>query len=170
MGSGYPGTLGVRPGGIPMYARPSEEHCGGMNEMNINGSAKKLQRTRNGRIIAGVCSGIGEYIGVDANILRLALAVATFFGGLGIGVYAVAWLLLPEEDRHTSIVQDLIDKNKDNRVWQDVKGKWDNAQSNWNQAPRAPQAPQHPTTGYEQHPYGRPAQTDTTGTEDGPKA
>jgi phage shock protein PspC (stress-responsive transcriptional regulator) len=140
-----------------------------MSEMNINGSAKKLQRTRNGRIIAGVCSGIGEYIGVDANILRLVLAVATFFGGLGIGVYAVAWLLLPEEGRDASIVQDLIGKNKDNRVWQDVKSKWDNAQSGWNQTPQASQ-PTHHAPGYDQHPYGRPAQTDTTGTEDGPKA
>ncbi|ETK35572.1 PspC domain-containing protein [Microbispora sp. ATCC PTA-5024] len=145
-----------------------------MNEMNTNGSGKQLQRTRNGRIIAGVCSGVGEYIGVDPNILRLALAVASFFGGLGIGVYAVAWLLLPEEGRHGSIVQDLIDKNKDGHVWQDVKSKWDQAQSGWNQAPRAPEAPQptHQGSGYEQHPYGRPSAPgpDATRPEDGPQA
>ncbi|GGO16126.1 hypothetical protein GCM10010116_32510 [Microbispora rosea subsp. aerata] len=126
--------------------------------MHTNGSVKQLRRTRNGRIIAGVCSGISEYTGIDANILRLGLAVASFFGGLGIGVYAVAWLLLPEEGKRTSILQDLIDKNKDGRVWQDAKAKWDNVQHGWNQGrstgtPYPPQPPQAP--GYEQHPYGR---------------
>ena len=92
-----------------------------MNEMNSNGSVKQLRRTRDGRIVAGVCSGVGEYIGVDANVLRIALAVATLFGGLGIGIYAVSWLLIPEEGNATSIVQDLIAKNKDNPTVQDIK-------------------------------------------------
>lgn len=96
--------------------------------MNSHGSIKRLQRTKNGKIIAGVCSGIGEYLGVDPNILRLALAVAGLFGGVGIGVYAVAWLLLPEEGRETSILQDLIEKNKDGQVWQDTKAKWHDLQ------------------------------------------
>jgi phage shock protein PspC (stress-responsive transcriptional regulator) len=129
-----------------------------MNEMNTNGSVKQLRRTRNGKVIAGVCSGVGEYIGVDPNILRVVLAVATFFGGLGIGVYAVAWILVPEEGREGSIAQDLINKNKDGRVWQDAKVKWDQAQAGWSQSgwnrPAPPQ--QQPPTGYEQHPYGRP--------------
>lgn len=116
--------------------------------MNANGSVKRLRRTKNGRIIAGVCSGVGEYIGVDANILRIALAVASFFGGLGIGIYAVAWLLIPEEDRHTSIVQDLVDKNKDGHVWHDAKAKWDHAQQGRSQSSQP--------TGYEHHPYANP--------------
>ncbi|MFD0730928.1 PspC domain-containing protein [Planotetraspora mira] len=129
-----------------------------MNEMNTNGSVKQLRRTRNGKVIAGVCSGVGEYIGVDPNILRVVLAVATFFGGLGIGVYAVAWILVPEEGREGSIAQDLINKNKDGRVWQDAKSGWDKAQAGWSQASWNRPAPQqqHQPTGYEQHPYGRP--------------
>ncbi|MFC0861855.1 PspC domain-containing protein [Sphaerimonospora cavernae] len=135
-----------------------------MNEMNTNGSVKRLQRSDNGKIIAGVCSGVGEYIGVDPNILRLAFAVASLFGGLGIGVYAVAWLLLPEKDKNTSIAQDLIDKNKDGRVWHEAKAKWQDVQSNWshpNQQDHGGQAnnPYQPygtqQTGYEQHPYGQ---------------
>jgi hypothetical protein len=88
----------------------------------------------------------------------VVLAVATFFGGLGIGVYAVAWILVPEEGREGSIAQDLINKNKDGRVWQDAKSGWDKAQAGWSQSswnrPAPPQ--QHQPTGYEQHPYGRP--------------
>lgn len=136
--------------------------------MNTNGSVKQLHRTRNGRIIAGVCSGLSAYTGIDANILRLGLAVASFFGGLGVGIYAVAWLLLPEEGKSTSIVQDIIDKNRDHRVWQDAKAKWENVQRGWQHSHAAgtPYPPQAP--GYEQHPYGRPSTGDSR--SQGPQA
>lgn len=94
-----------------------------MTQMNAQ-PVKQLRRTKDGRIIAGVCSGIGEYFGVDPNILRIALAVMSFFGGLGIGIYAVAWLLVPEEGKTTSILQDLIGK-------QMAKGR----ENWWHQAP-----------------------------------
>ncbi|MFF0572449.1 PspC domain-containing protein [Streptosporangium saharense] len=125
-----------------------------MNENEFSG-VKRLRRTRDGRIIAGVASGLGRYVGVDPNIIRAALAVATFFGGLGIGIYAVGWLLLPEEGKDSSILQDLVSKNKDNPVWLDAKAKaeqgWAKAES-WSRntgqrnAPQDPyQAPQYPT-------------------------
>lgn len=82
-------------------------------------SSKQLRRTHNGRILAGVCSGIGEYIGVDANLVRIALAIATLFGGVGVGVYAIGWLLMPEEGRETSIVQDLFNKQQQSSPWSD---------------------------------------------------
>ena len=75
-------------------------------------SSKQLRRTHKGRIIAGVCSGVGEYVGIDPNIIRIGLAIVTLFGGLGIGVYAIGWLLLPEEGKDTSIVQDLLAKQQ----------------------------------------------------------
>jgi phage shock protein PspC (stress-responsive transcriptional regulator) len=76
------------------------------------GHSKQLVRTRNDRMIAGVCSGAGVYLGVDANILRLVLAVFTLLGGAGVLVYALGWLLIPEEGKETSIVQELINKQQ----------------------------------------------------------
>ena len=73
---------------------------------------KSLHRTNNGKIIAGVCSGLGEYMGVDANIIRLLLAVFTLVGGAGVLVYVAGWLLIPEEGKATSIVQDLLNKQQ----------------------------------------------------------
>jgi phage shock protein C len=71
-----------------------------------------LRRTREGKMIAGVCSGLERQFGWDANILRLVWAVATFFtGGTAAIAYAIAWVLIPEEGRETSIAQDLINKN-----------------------------------------------------------
>ena len=77
----------------------------GMNE-------KSLHRTNNGKMIAGVCSGLGEYLGVDPNIVRLALAIFTLLGGAGVLIYIAGWLLIPEEGKPTSIVQDLINKQQ----------------------------------------------------------
>lgn len=71
-----------------------------------------LRRTPDGKMIAGVCSGLQRQFGWDANILRLIWAVATFItGGTAAIFYAIAWVLIPEEGRETSIAQDLINKN-----------------------------------------------------------
>ncbi|MGI8335820.1 PspC domain-containing protein [Actinomadura scrupuli] len=77
-----------------------------------SGPSKQLVRTHEGRMVAGVCSGTGEYLGIDPNIVRLALAVFTLLGGSGILVYALGWLLVPEEGKDTSIVQELINKQQ----------------------------------------------------------
>ncbi|WP_051864144.1 PspC domain-containing protein [Streptosporangium roseum] len=119
-----------------------------MNENDFSG-VKQLRRTKDGRIVAGVASGLGRYIGIDPNIIRAALAIATFFGGLGVGIYAIGWLLLPDESKDRSIVQDLVDKNKDNPVWQDARSKaeqgWAKAEQSWAKATTQNRAPHHPT-------------------------
>ncbi|MEV0151770.1 MULTISPECIES: PspC domain-containing protein [unclassified Nonomuraea] len=98
----------------------------------MNENIKQLRRTHDGRIIAGVCSGVGEYLGIDANLVRIALAVATLFGGVGVGLYAIGWLLIPEAGRDTSIVQDLLNKQQAKSTWQSgtttTPGTWDDEQ------------------------------------------
>ncbi|WP_067460685.1 PspC domain-containing protein [Actinomadura macra] len=86
-------------------------------------TSKQLRRTREGRMIAGVCSGAGRFLGVDPNIVRLGLAVFTIFGGAGIALYAIGWLLIPEEDAPTSIAEDLFKKAGDNPKVQDAVQK-----------------------------------------------
>lgn len=57
---------------------------------------KKLYRSKRNRIIAGVCGGIGEYLDVDPTLVRL-LWVLLSFQGIGIIVYVIAWVIVPEE-------------------------------------------------------------------------
>jgi phage shock protein PspC (stress-responsive transcriptional regulator) len=83
-------------------------------------TSKQLRRTHDGRILAGVCSGAGQFLGVDANIVRLGLAVFTIFGGAGIALYAIAWLLIPEEGARTSVAEDLFKKASDSPKVQDA--------------------------------------------------
>lgn len=57
---------------------------------------KKLYRSRENRVIAGVCGGIGEYFGVDPTIVRLAWLLFIFAGGSGVIAYIIAALIIPE--------------------------------------------------------------------------
>jgi phage shock protein C len=73
---------------------------------------KTLERKRDGRMLAGVCAGLGDYFGFDPNLLRLAFAVASVFGFFGVLVYVIAWAVIPEEGEKDSIVKRLVDKNQ----------------------------------------------------------
>lgn len=59
---------------------------------------KKLTRNRDDKWVGGVCGGISTYTGVDANLIRLIVVVATLLGaGSLILAYLVAWLLMPAQ-------------------------------------------------------------------------
>lgn len=49
-------------------------------------------------MIGGVCGGLGEYLGVDSVLLRLAAVLLVFAGGAGIVAYVVAWIVIPEAE------------------------------------------------------------------------
>ena len=81
-----------------------------MNEQN---EPKRLIRTRKGRLVAGVCSGVAEYAGIDVNLVRLVLAALTLLtGGFFALVYLAAWIVLPEEGEDGSIAENLINKTR----------------------------------------------------------
>ncbi len=57
--------------------------------------SKKLYRSRNDKMIGGVCGGLGEFLGVDPTLVRLAFVILAIFGGSGILLYIIAWLIIP---------------------------------------------------------------------------
>jgi phage shock protein C len=74
-----------------------------------NGSERKrLVRIREGRMVAGVCVGVAAYFGVDVNLVRLAFGVFTVFYALGILIYLIAWVVLPEEGEDNSILESFL--------------------------------------------------------------
>ena len=56
---------------------------------------KRLYRSRENAMLAGVCGGIGEYFGIDPTIIRLAWAIFCVMGGAGILVYILAAVIVP---------------------------------------------------------------------------
>ena len=85
-----------------------------MNGSNGHGASgtKQLYRSRDGRLLAGVCAGAAAYFGIDVTLVRLGFAIFTIFWGLGVLVYLVAWAVIPEEGEKTSIVENLINRQR----------------------------------------------------------
>lgn len=58
--------------------------------------AKKLYRSRNDRVISGVCAGLGEYLDTDPTLLRIAAALlAVWSFGTAILVYLALAIIVP---------------------------------------------------------------------------
>ena len=60
-------------------------------------------------MLAGVCAGIADYLGIDVTLVRVAFVVFTFLGGAGVPAYLACLLLIPEEGHDQSIAGDLVD-------------------------------------------------------------
>lgn len=57
--------------------------------------AKQLFRSRANRVIGGVCGGLGEHFDMDPIFIRAVFLVSLFFGGLGLLIYIILWILMP---------------------------------------------------------------------------
>jgi phage shock protein PspC (stress-responsive transcriptional regulator) len=67
-----------------------------------------LARSRDGRIVAGVCAGLARYTGLNPILLRLAVVILTLAGGLGVVLYVAAWLVLPLEGDERSMAASVL--------------------------------------------------------------
>ena len=56
-----------------------------------------LSRDRDDRVIAGVCAGIARWLRVDPTIVRIAAVLLAFANGVGLLVYLVAAVVLPDD-------------------------------------------------------------------------
>ena len=68
-----------------------------------------LRRAYDGRMLAGVCAGIADYLAIDVTIVRVAFAVFTFLGGAAIPAYLACLLLIPDEGSDQSLASSLLD-------------------------------------------------------------
>jgi len=68
----------------------------------MNTNSKQLTRSTSNRMIAGVCAGLGDYLGIDPTIVRLLTVLAFFtgFGGIAI-VYIIMAIVVPEQPQVT---------------------------------------------------------------------
>ena len=64
-----------------------------------------LRRRTSERVIGGVAGGLGDYFNVDPLLFRIAFVGLIIFGGAGLILYLIAWLLLPAEGHDASMVE-----------------------------------------------------------------
>lgn len=61
---------------------------------------KRLYRSRDERIILGVCGGIAKYFDVDPTLIRLIAVLTLFFGLVGLLIYIILAIIMPLEPRN----------------------------------------------------------------------
>ncbi len=75
---------------------------------------KVLVRSRDGRMVAGVCAGVADYFGFDVTLVRVIWAVVSVLtGGAGVLAYLAAWAIIPDEGQKSSIAEDIVSKKQD---------------------------------------------------------
>jgi phage shock protein PspC (stress-responsive transcriptional regulator) len=73
---------------------------------------RSLRRARDGRILAGVCAGLGPRLQIDPVVLRVVLVMLAVFGGVGALLYAAGWLLVPEEGEDLSFLEQQLGRRR----------------------------------------------------------
>ncbi len=68
----------------------------------------KLYRSRSEKMVAGVCGGLGQYLGIDATLVRLFFVFLSFFDGIGVVLYVVLAVLMPQVPQGEEITQPAV--------------------------------------------------------------
>ncbi len=59
-------------------------------------NGKKLYRSTENKMLAGVCSGIADYFNIDPTLVRLGWVLFSLLGGSGLLAYIIAAIIIPE--------------------------------------------------------------------------
>jgi phage shock protein C len=65
----------------------------------------QLTRSETDRVIPGVAGGIAQRFGINSTLVRLAWVLSVFFGGFGLLVYLLLWIVLPKGVPHIPAVR-----------------------------------------------------------------
>lgn len=80
--------------------------------------SRNLYRSEKNKIIAGIAGGLGEYFNIDPVIIRVIFVVLALFGGAGIPLYLIFWLVIPKESDlnqsdHTNVIKQNVNEIKE---------------------------------------------------------
>lgn len=74
-------------------------------------SQARLSRSNSDKIVAGVCGGLAEYLEIDPIWVRLAFVVLFFASGIGLPIYIILWIIMPEQNGQEIASSDVVQKN-----------------------------------------------------------
>jgi phage shock protein PspC (stress-responsive transcriptional regulator) len=88
------------------------------------------------RIVGGVCSGLAEGFHVEVLWVRVAFVVLTFINGVGLLLYIVLWVLMPERAGYQRPGQNVFES-----MAADVKRAWADLRTQFGSSPATPATP-----------------------------
>lgn len=88
--------------GLQIFA--VDAYCGacGVRTGNPVRTVRRLMRSFYERKIAGVCGGVGEYLGIDPAMVRFVWMILTVFYGAGLLLYLLLWIAMPMDETGVS--------------------------------------------------------------------
>ncbi len=82
---------------------------------------KKLYRSKRDMMVAGVCGGVAEYFDVDSSMVRLLWALLIVFGGSGLLLYIIGWVIIPEREESVEVSSDEASSSGNDLIPRDAK-------------------------------------------------
>jgi phage shock protein PspC (stress-responsive transcriptional regulator) len=79
---------------------------------------KRLFRSRTDYLLGGVCGGLGQYVGIDSNLVRLFFILLFLASGSGVLVYLLLWVILPREGTGSETYANFQPSDMGNRAQQ----------------------------------------------------
>ena len=92
---------------------------------------RRLTRSRDNRMIGGVCGGVAEYLNMDPTLVRILTAVITLFTFVPLVIYVVAMLLLPEAGQTPPpppVTRQQAGSTESDQVWGSTGAPWEQGQ------------------------------------------
>jgi len=108
----------------------SDEQNGGGYERMASTSYHRMYRDPDERIIGGVCSGMAAYWRMEPWIVRVIFIVLSLPGGLGILIYVVLWIVLPEARTTAQKIEMKGDPVNIHNIKDSVKEEFENVKKN----------------------------------------
>ncbi|NMB36834.1 MAG: PspC domain-containing protein [Bacteroidales bacterium] len=87
--------------GMPDGSSPFENEGGTSSSSSAqaeNKGPRKFYRDYDNRAIAGVCSGLAQYLNIDVVLVRILFVLLTLLGSAGIWVYIILWIVAPKAE------------------------------------------------------------------------
>ena len=95
-------------------------------------SYHRMYRDPDNRIIAGVCSGMAAYWHIDPWVVRVIFILLALPGGLGILIYAVLWVVLPEAKSTAQKIEMKGEPVNIHNIKESVKEEFENVKKKMN--------------------------------------
>lgn len=67
---------------------------------------KQLYKNPAKKKIAGVCQGVAEYFNIDPTTVRIIWFIVSWFYGIGVGIYILLWIILPDKEDALGVIDD----------------------------------------------------------------
>jgi phage shock protein PspC (stress-responsive transcriptional regulator) len=92
-------------------AHHTDDHTG--HSTGHRAGTRRLSRSADDRMLAGVAGGIARYLDVDVTLVRVGIAALTLLTGTAAALYVAAWLLIPADGEDQSIAAAWLARRED---------------------------------------------------------